>query len=825
MAYARRWTSPEDAINHRAPPWAAALLALAGCTQVGVLRIPAPTAPETTTEPPRAPVLLVVVEDLRADVLAAYLEDLQREEGVPGHPTGLGLLMLDDFELVVAERAEAPLPPVPLVAAATLATGQLPGVHGVLGDDFVHPTPGEALVRVDLGDARDAARVWYGPAFAPPTPDDPPLLAALAAAPTLYERVGARGPAVAVFDPVGRGASWLVPDRALLATSFLLQGRAGAWAAPMLDRGGREAAIDVLLDAERPPALLSLWFREVAAATGALPDATCLRAPAPLFDRQRAALARVDAQLAAVLGKLRAAHPDAFGDLRVVLTGTGGAVDRAGAPAGTALTPAELVDRLGSADAACGQHLRAAHDAGDLLVSANGAAAWLHLAPRTHGARPDAARRCLGTTLAGATATAPYLAGAAWRGADGVQSALAPDWTAGLSAHRAARLPARLTQALASARGAEALLFLRAPWVLVPHAETPGPLVVRGGLEDEALAVPLVVASRSLGVGAARALRTLPAELTDVAPTVLALIGVDPADLPRPPLLAWTGGDRPALQVPVAERAPRAAPPLVSPHLVWEESVETALVGLEEPAALWGPESVTIRLGDRVHRWQGAEGFSTADCRFEEDATRRRWTCTLALDRAGAPLLPVAVRRTPGPYGPEPLDVLAPVLPGGAPPALVTEPEVVCADAERVRVSLRADGPLSRIGVHLVTDPAARLPTLRSGAAVLEALQPGEACAADPTAPTCGFALPPPFAGTVDVPFSAAHLAHIRATARVAGAPAPDREALRARLPAAAPKPRDAVLTLRVCDHAGRCTDRPLLADTEYAERIERGCP
>jgi len=860
---------------------------LAGCSAIGYHRLPGAEPVEPVPEDaPRA--LLVVVDGLRADVLADYLRILRESDDEPGWPSGLALLGREGLRLALAGRAEGPLPGFGLAADAALITGQFPDATGIPGSVFYESGPDGSLRRFDFSDAADAARIYFEPGFELPDATHRPLLEGLLRAPTLYERMPP-GQSISVLHVLGRGAEWLVPERSGDGINAILQHEISAWAVPLFDRGVRNAAIDVALR-KAPPRLMTLYFRGVSAGSCFQAERACQVDQPDLAAVQATQLKRVDEHLERVLKVLAGSRPDGLAHTTVLLVGTGGLVDRTRGtrPDGTRqLSPNAVTDHLAAmAPPECGAWLKTAAAQGDVVVAPNGALAQLYLRRAPAGQDADRAAHldCLAqaiqsaltasptplakdasarsdSTLAPAVdarsprghGPAPWLAGAVWlpgsalgsvmpRGSQ-AEVALAPAFADTLAPGRRSRILARLRRALddgAYTRTGDVLLFAAAPWIFSD------PLLVRppahaggGGLEDAAGGTAFLVADAHLDDLAIKGLTTTAVELMDVAPTLLAVLRVPPEQqvgLPRPSLLAW---QEDTLTWQAADRQVQPLPAPTGARMIWRETPEAVVVGLEEPASLWPPDHLGLRLGAQRFDWNpDAAAFAEGSpCTFQEADGRRRWQCTVPVDRTAPALTMAGVRRAPGgePGDTPPAfsDFAVPVVLGPSTEPRIQRLEVVCADEEGVQIELTAEDTLGldRLELVLATRHGAgtpdRMPAGLQAVATLGGLAPAAACRADPLDPTCEVtAVHGRWAGPVRVDFARRLMAHQRQAARLLSVQEGDLEGLLARFgatPADEP-PRQAFLLARVCNVGGRCVERPLLSDRDYLARVESGC-
>ncbi len=830
-----------------------------GCSAIGYHRVAPPEAPGTPPPPAARPVVVIVVDGLRPDVLDTYLRRLRDEEYEPDWPSGLALLARSGFRLGASSRAEAVPPAIGLAGAAQVASGLPTGQTGLPGATFYRRRAAGGLARFDFADPQDASRIYFGAGLTVPGgPDALPLASGLLRGPTLYERLGPGRTSVVVFHPFARGATWLVPSRAGAAITSILHSRVGAAAVPLFDRGTRDAAVDVLTGGP-PRDLVTLWFRGVLVQSCFRDDARCDPALARPQVAQRRALREVDAHLERVLQRYLDAHPDRFAATTFLLTSGGGLADRTvdDRPDTERVLDAEaLVARLATRapTAGCAERLPAALAAGDLVVAPNGAAAHVYVrgGPLGQRVRPLRDLGCL-TGAVGATLAADgWLDAAVWTPPEAfglfprppeAQIALRPGFEASLPAHRRARLKRKLRLALDAQppqTAGDVVLFAGERWHFAERGDaTPVPYAHQGGVDGPSLAVPFVVASKALTDVAVVALRATPVEVTDLAPTVLALLG-DPglADAGlRPPVVQWRSEALDTLEVLRADRRPLEIKRPTAPALSWTATEDTVTVRLEESTELWPPDVVALRLDATTHRFDpDANRFPEgAPCTFEEVDGRRRWTCTFPVDRSAARATTVGARRAPGTGADDrPDDHAEPVLLGEATPVFDAPPRLVCATREAVTVEVAARDPfgVSEATVMLADGrsggQAHRVGATSTASFVLGAPTLDAGCA-DPVDVACGVVLPPrQIAQILRVPFHADLLEHLERASTLLGATRADPGPMRARFAAAAPPgaaaPERAFLLLRVCGASGACVDRPLVSDVDYARALEVGC-
>lgn len=682
--YSERFT-PAGAKRARSGPWLVAglcaLAGLTGCATIGYEQVasastpstPASAAPSAPASGPASgaasptaaaaatgPVILVVVDGLRRDVLARHLEVLADFDQVPPWPSGLALLADTGFRFARTDRAETTVPGVGFGPWTALATGHYAGRSGVPASRYHQNDAGGRLRSIDFTGANDAAHIFYGTGFTRPEADAPPALQASLGVPTLDRRAAEAGKQVlAIFDPFGHGATWFIPETSGAGVNALLMHPVGAAAAPLYDRGVRDAALDALHGAPDFD-LMTLTFRSVEVES-CLESVRRCRGHAAVADVQADALKRLDGHLWRVLRALQSARPERYKRATLLLVSPGGVADLDPAEA-PVLTDEQLVAALETAAGeGCAHVLTERLARGELVFDGDSAAGLMSLrgAPIGRQQTLDAPRRCIdaGITALLADAEGP-LAAAGWHRPDAsVRSRVLSREGERVSAARAPRVAARIERALSGPMGGrrtgEAILVLRRPWVFDDGG--PSRHGRRGGLEPGAIETAFLLASRALTDEAVAALRSQAVELVDVAPTVLRLLDIPAADLERPSLLA---PDPQGRLVPLlADRSPRAVAEAAE-GLFIDETAEAITFGLSEAASIWPPDIFTARIDDGRHAWDVDAGTfpASSPCTYTEDKIRRRWSCTVprAALAPGRHLL--AVRRAPAPDDDAPED-------------------------------------------------------------------------------------------------------------------------------------------------------------------------
>ncbi|MCA9541668.1 MAG: hypothetical protein KC620_22380, partial [Myxococcales bacterium] len=488
------------------------------------------------------------------------------------------------------------------------------------------------------------------------------------------------------------------------------------------------------------------------------------------------------------------------------------------------------------------------------LFAVHGAVAHMYapLLGRGQQHRRRAVLACIDATLQAAVRDARWLNGAVWLPpespdtdglrVDQVRLGLREAFARAIPVHRRDRLEQKLRRIIDHGpvrRSGDAVLFAAARWVFAdPSRGERDPLVASGGLTGGAMQVPFLIASTGLSDVAESGLRTAPIELADLAPTVLSLVEAPEeviARYERPPAVVWQKAPTRRLTFNRADRrigVPHSNP---GPVVHWEETADEMALSLTEPTELWPADAVRIRLGDRVFEWKPATSAFGIEspCTYEEADGQRAWRCHVAVDRRTPKLWVTAVERRAAPGAEGTVHSVAPAIIGDAAPEWKAPPEVVCADADKLRLKAPVEDALgvARLEVFPADDDLAapdRIPGALTATAALGALQPWPVCAEDAFTPACQY---PPLAATTEpvaVPFPAVWLKHLRKARELPDSRPIDGAVVKARFAAAEGRgaaPERAFLMVRACNLAGKCTARALLSDRDYQDRLAAGCP
>ena len=501
----------------------AVLTSLAACGGPGYARFPLNAKAETRPSNPGADTIwLVAVDGLRANELRKYLRTLRREHHEPRWRSGISMLQRTGKRLVRAQNAETSIS-TGRGALATLLTGYTAQVHGQPASAWIPSPPkpqASSRWQVAAGgvvadyDSALGVRGYFETWFRVSTLFDalPDVRSASIFLPF------AKGHPVQAFVPTNPGdfAAWL-------------DDRTREHAAPQVDRSAREAAV-ALLQSPDPPNLLVMGMRGV-------------HGP---YDQQTA-LRLLDGHLARMVAALRRTHPDRISRLHVVLVGTSPTTELTQHP--RHFDPAAVRARLTELMPRCAPNFGPEQ----LRVVAAGRTARVYIAPTQSN------RACLHDALRAARLHASaWLDGAAWRFGDRPRTFVSQRASTDLGAIRTRRLIERLEIASGGPLG-DALLFA-APTITFDQAvrET------EGGIRPEAVDAPLLLISNAISDATADRIASAPIELTDIAPTLVHLLGGEwPKQRTkierRAPLLTaqdgqWTLVPSARLELPIANR-------------------------------------------------------------------------------------------------------------------------------------------------------------------------------------------------------------------------------------------------------------------------------
>lgn len=509
------------------------LASLCACGGPGYVRN---TLPDTVTLAPSSAdaetVLLVAVDGLRADELRKYLRSLRRESHEPRWRSGISMLQRVGKRIVRAQNAEASIA-TGRGAIATLLTGYTAQVHGQPASAWI-PSPSHGGVHTQL--AMGGIVAAYDDALGVQQ-----MFLGKLPVPTLIEALPAvRSAAVFLPFTVEQPALTFRPTRAQDHAAWL-DDRTRESAAPLVDRTARDIAVD-LLQSPEPPNLLLIGMQGMHAATD-----------------QQTALRAIDGHLARLVSATRRAHPDRLQRLHLVLIGTSPTTPLTRHPRafdGDAVR-ARLTELLPSCAVNFGPE--------QLRVVAAGRTARLYIAPT------KANRVCLHDAMRAARLHASaWLDAAAWRADGRTRIFVAERAEDDLGAIRTRRLIERMQIAAGGPLG-DALLFAAPTITFGPTGRE-----AEGGVQPAAIDAPLLLVSAAISDATADQIASAPIELTDIAPTLVHLLGgAWPEDdiqvRRRSPLLTWRDGQWafvPAarLELPLADQEARvAAAPALQP--------------------------------------------------------------------------------------------------------------------------------------------------------------------------------------------------------------------------------------------------------------------
>ncbi|MFN3197957.1 MAG: hypothetical protein ACE366_06000 [Bradymonadia bacterium] len=855
--------------------WAALLMGviLSGCSAVGYHTVVA-----TDQTPPqvdavsgagapaghRPMVILVVVDGLRADTLGSHLETIEATDLDPPWPSGLALLRRNGFALGRSTRTEAPIPAYGLAPLTSALTGHMPGVHGLPGSAFFAVESPTELTRYDFEAPFNGARIFYDQGLKVPSEANT-LLAQMVRVPTLMERLSATHRSAAIFSPLARGAWWLVPDRRAVGVRSILRDRSVTAVMPIFDRGVRDASVDLLLNDKDPlPDLVVLNFGTIMSESCFQDDKICSGAAGDLATVQRLGMRTVDGLLWKVMRAVSRAHPERQQALTVMLVGTGGMVDRttpeASRPEGADLPAHALGAELArwATTETCKTWLTQARARGALHIVTQSGFAQIYLPPRPMGSGGpiQAGRQCLSEALDVAVEQAPWLAGAAWMPASEAQPEVKLDPTLlnRIAAYRRASLPEKIKAAMGAEgnrRTGDALLFAHPPWRFTDEGtRVRSPYAYQGTLEDDAVQVPFLVASKALPTTVSGELKATQLELADVTPTVLSLLKAPESafnGLSRQPALKWRADpvDGDQLELVRADRQLKSAvvSDMARAQPVWRPATDHVMVGLSEGAELRAPDSVDIRLGEKVWRWTYDDAFPEgAPCQSTTKGPTRTWTCRFDRPEKLEGISTLGLRRDPTSDeeadGVE--DFQRPIIWSNGEDGLQPgpTPEIACVASDHLKLASAwqpAEG-LDQLRVALMLPGTPHEPQMlygeAYGALTLSTLSPTAACKEKgPAAVECQYTrTTQPTTEGLKVPFTRTMVDQLKMTrpfliSSISDPKAPPSRWLTETEKRQAPK-KTVWLALDQCDASGSCQRTPFMTVADYrAALAQKPCP
>jgi len=777
------------------------------------------------------------MDGLGGEVLSLYLEQIKAADDEPEWPSGLALLRRAGFRLAWSERAES-LPVQGLPVEASLVTGRFPSEHGITAERFYISGASGDLRRVDFKGTSAAALRHFAPGLGPLEEESLPTQ--LLKSPTIYELLGPKRRSAVVFGSFAKGAEWSLPADRETGQAVMLSHEIAAEAVPLFDRGSRDAAISLLIQ-ERPPDLLTLYFRQILVESRFGSSGGCDEGR-DLSELQLQALKGVDEQLWRILRKYRRAHPQAFKETSFLFTGSGGVIR-----APERLDSTQLVSRLAAkaSTESCSAWLRKARAQGDLALALDGGLAQIFLRKQPPG-MGQLYREQLGCLSAALEALfpSPWLSIGAWLQPG--SSAQAPRslryqlaFSQRLSSGREERLRQKILRMIddgEETHAGEALLF---PGPNLRFEEESGTEARWGGIEQKTMSAAFLLASRSLGEMEVNELRSISVEMVDIAPTILALLEAPEGDLPRAPLLSWVKeGEHQHLAVRHAPRQISPQSPYKGPQSFLFEKEDVLIIGLEESKLIWPPDQFVIRMGDQRFVWDAEkERFPEGlPCEYGEFGALRRWSCKLPVKREQPWRQLLALRRQPEGDSGEAAQRSFQIhkqfnFNPQAPQIQSLELGKICKD--HLEVKLRAEDLLGLERAELILVEARGLgrPDHQALEASVQISLRKTELSCDPLSLKCN--LPPVegrFEGQLSLPFSKQILRHHRRSLLARAQGLGDREALRARFNAQPPTPeaqapKRAFLLFRLCNLAGRCSQRPLVSDRDYHDLIQEPCP
>ena len=459
----------------------AMLASLVACGGPGYVRAPLPADADLPPSDAGADtVWLVAVDGLRADQLRRYLRTLRREYHEPRWRSGISMLKRAGKRLVRAQNAAASIE-TGRGALATLLTGFTAQVHGQPASAWIaSPDQRGVGARISPG----GVATTYDTAVNV----DRYFVDGLRV-PTLFEALPAVR-AASIFMPFAAGRIARFTPARDEDLSAWLDDATREHATPLVDRAARHAAVD-LIQSDTPPNLLVLG----------------LRAPHGPIDQQ-AALRALDGELAALVSAQRRAHPERLARTHLILVGTSPTTALGRHP--RAFTPDAVRARLTELVPECRVNFSPAR----VRVVPAGRTARLYIAPT------KANHTCLNDALRAARLHASaWLDGAAWQVERRTRVWLSDRVEDDLGAIHSRRLEERLTLAAGGALG-DALIFA-APTITFDESAREA----EGGVRPDAVVAPLLILSAAISDATADELVSAPIELTDIAPTLVHLLG------------------------------------------------------------------------------------------------------------------------------------------------------------------------------------------------------------------------------------------------------------------------------------------------------------
>ncbi len=813
------------------------LLFLTACTTVGYRRVhqeqpqvTSSTATEAGTSTNESgdnagpvsakhPVILIIADGLRRDVLEDYLSELKLAEYSPEWHSGLAFLGDEGFDLVTASSAESVLPATALPAFASLLTGTYD--HGLPATRFFAQNSQGPMQFYDFASPLTLSRVYYDLGQTHPqntSKSAAPLAAQLLTQPTLFERLGKAKTSTAVFTPFFTGAtvSFLAekPSADILS---LTPGKVASSVVPMVNRSVRGAAFRTLTQ-DNIPDLTVLTFREPKLTTCQPYSQWCSGLPNDLAVLQREALKSLDHELWKILKAYSKAHEQSFADTTILFVGTAGVTETKG---GQAYSEDVLMQQVFHAvEEPCQSTLVEAYQSGNIAVAMSGASAQLYVRRAPLGLKPleYRQRNCLAQAAKSYDSSSAdgIFALAAYQTVDSTTYSF--NWNHALEKSLSSARKQRVIDKFArfqtldqGGRYGDLILFLQTPHRFA--AEDDQAMALQGDLNNATMSIPFMVVSRHFPQYLHSAFKATPIELTDITPTILKLLD-SPEEtfqgLDRAPLFHFD--EQGNLSLTTAKRLVGERQPSTESEFDWSESDTEWSVRFSEDINLWSPDLLSISIGSEKATWDArSEGFDTANCGLTEGGGRRTWHCNFPVQDAEG-LIPVVIRREPAPDDTPFQEITRTVIHASSEaPTLQAKPTVTCVSDESVKVQLQASAPAGFERAQLfVTDRWSSTLSLQT---------PGGLTTDTPlsTSELSGefeFSLPASYVEHALVVGASTHQATLTdAYAETAESTLTSAKA-----------PRSALVGLRLCDNMSRCIVTPLMSARDHQQRRDQGC-
>ena len=826
---------------------AVALALQLGCTTIGQYKV----APETDLEQANSPtpVVIIVLDGLNQNTLSDYLGQLESNAFSPPWLSGLALLARDQFKLGYTSRGGTVIPSSRHASVAALATGTYPDKNGIVGDGFLVRKAMGTSRRLELNRPTHGLSVWRTDAGLRPTSTKPSGLHELLQAKTWLSELATTYRTETLYFPYGHGTHWSIPSNERGGTLAILDHAAATQAVPLLDKAVGLALKRTLI---RGPSVVISHFRSIAAASCLRDNVTCEGAKSSLKHQQERALRMIDMLLHRAFKQYSQANSDQYKNTLFIVVGTSGLLDRSldGLRNSTHILDRErLLDQLGTHIApACIPWFVKSREHNDISMALDGSVARLYL-PQCRLGNCDERQRamqCLSPALEQMAITTQWLAGVAWDPwvgtpyrpiAQRLKTIYRKSFWINLTAHQRARLDAKVRRSISTTSGGrsgDVVLFSSGPWIFreASHTEL-GTYARTGGFNAKMMRIPIMFMDRRLSDAAVRSLHSAPLEITDIAPTVLSLLGVPHERYERPPAIQWRTGDKEHLEFAPAERSIRRPSVPKETTFFSETAGNSITLGIREAGTHWPPDAVELTLAKTKYSWDpdAAKFDPSAPCTYTSSRAERLWQCTFP--KPGQPgEYQARAMRAPNPtsdgnFVSEHIVYVKPSAP------TIHRIRPICASSKTLEIELETSDAIGLQTLHASF-------TSRDSATKTESLMP-IAAAVQNASKTCDAATKqhcPP-----DVPFRAhkkktaqyrfalksAWLDRIEDGSALLESTVTDRLRAQEKFKALSsaddsPSPKLAWITLTVCNRAGKCTSQPILTDSEYRMMLTTQC-